>query len=165
MSPTLSGPLLALFAVAISLPSAVQHFAILRNPYLVYGKAIMMATDTYSRDVLAGMNYLKNNAKPGSVVLTDENLIGPVLALTKCRVPLGYFAPYLVSLSDLERREKEEKEFWYDWERGKVRPDLINDAKVDYLVVSKPNSDSARSLPGLSKIFSNQECEIFRITR
>ena len=165
MSPTVSGALLALFAVATSLPSAVQHFAILRNPYPVYGKTMMMASDTYGADVLAGMNYLKNDAKPGSVVLADENLIAPVLALTKCRVPLGYFAPYLVSLSDLERREKEEKEFWNDWKRGKVRPELINDAKVDYIVVSKMNSCSSRSLSGLSKVFSNQECEIFRVAR
>ena len=56
------------------------------------------------------MDFLKTDAHPGDVVLTADNLIAPVLALTKCRVPIGYFAYAAVARSDYMRRETAEKQ-------------------------------------------------------
>ena len=47
------------------------------------------------------MDFLQNDAHPGDVVLTADNLLAPALGLTNCRVPVGYFSLGLVARSDI----------------------------------------------------------------
>ena len=69
---------------------------------------------------LGGHGFPETDAHPGDVVLPADNLIAPVLAFTKCRVPVGYFSYGLVARSEYTRRETAEKKFWNDWRFGKV---------------------------------------------
>ena len=75
------------------------------------------------------MDFLQTDAHPGDVVLPADNLIAPVLAFTKCRVPVGYFSFGLVARSDYTRRETAEKKFWNDWRLGKVEDGLLRGRK------------------------------------
>jgi len=75
------------------------------------------------------MDFLQTDAHPGDVVLPAGNLIAPVLAFTKCRVPVGIFLFSLVARSEYTRRETAEKKFWNDWRLGKVEDGLLQDRK------------------------------------
>ena len=98
----------------------------------------------------------------GHVVLTADNLIAPVLGLTKCRVPIGYFALGLVARSDYTRRETAEKKFWTDWRLGKVEDGLLQDAR--YVVVNKQTEGIPPTIPAsLSMVFENSEFAVFKV--
>src|SRR6267154_942536 len=81
-------------AGGLSLPATVQHFLVWRDPdhYFGAGKPFGRQLLTYDLQTLATMEFLQTDAHPGDVALTADNLIAPVLALTKCRVPVGYFS-------------------------------------------------------------------------
>jgi len=97
-------------------------------------------------------------------VLTPDNLIAPVLGLTNCRVPVGYFSLALVARSDYTRRETAEKKFWNDWRLGKVEDGLLKDANVRYVVVNKQTEGIPATIPAsLSKVFENSECAVFKV--
>ena len=100
----------------------MQHFIYWRNPdhFFGNGKPFGKQLQSYDLQTLAVIDFLKKDAQPGDVVLTAENLLAPVLALTKCRVPIGYFAQAAVARSDYTRRETAEKKFWKDWRPGKA---------------------------------------------
>ena len=62
-------------------------------------RSLLRSRETFRQTVvnlrsanLAAMDFLQKDAQPGDVVLPADNLIAPVLAFTKCRVPIGYFA-------------------------------------------------------------------------
>jgi hypothetical protein len=46
----------------------------------------------YDLETLNVIGFLTKDAQPGDVVLPGDNLLAPTLALTKCRVPIGYFS-------------------------------------------------------------------------
>jgi hypothetical protein len=46
----------------------------------------------YDLETLNVIGFLTKDAQPGDVVLPGHNLLAPTLALTKCRVPIGYFS-------------------------------------------------------------------------
>ena len=126
-------------AGGLSLPATVQHFLVWRDPdhFFGAGKPFGKQLLTYDLQTLAAMQFLQTDAHPGDVVLTADNLIAPVLGLTKCRVPVGYFALSLVARNDYTGRETAEKKFWADWRFGKVEDGLLKDANVRYVVVNK----------------------------
>ena len=83
----------------LSLPATVQHFVVWRDPdhFFGAGKPFGRQLLTYDRQTLAAMEFLQRDAHPGDVVLTADNLIAPVLRLTNCPVPVGYFSSGLVA--------------------------------------------------------------------
>jgi hypothetical protein len=98
------------------------------------------------------------------VVLPAGNLIAPVLAFTKCRVPVGYFSFGLVARSEYTRRETAEKKFWNDWRLGKVEDGLLQDANVRYVVVNKQTEGIPATIPAsLSKVFENSQFAVFKV--
>ena len=110
------------------------------------------------------MDFLQKDAHPGDVVLCDDTLSAPVLALTKCRVPLGYFSFSLVARSEYTRRETAEKNFWNDWRLGTVQDDLLQEANVRYVVVSKQTEGVPATIPAsLSNVFENSEFAVFKV--
>ena len=150
----------------LSLPATVQHFVVWRDPdhFFGAGKPWGRQLLTYDPQTLAAMDFLQKDAHPGDVVLCDDTLTAPVFALTKCRVPLGYFSLGLVARSDYTRRETAEKKFWNDWRFGKVEEGLLREAKVRYVVVSKQTEGVPATLPAsLSKVFENSEFAIFKV--
>ena len=166
MNPALAGGGIMAIVAGLSLPATVQHFVVWRDPdhFFGAGKPWGKQLLTYDPQTLAAMDFLQKDAHPGDVVLCDDTLIAPVFALTKCRVPLGYFSFGLVARSDYTRRETAEKKFWNDWRLGKVEEGLLREAKVRYVVVSKQTEGVPATLPAsLSKVFENSEFAIFKV--
>ena len=153
-------------AAGLSLPATVQHFVVWRDPNHFFGSGKPFGREllTYDRQTLAAMDFLQTDAQPGDVVLSEDNLIAPVLALTKCRVPVGYFSFGLVARSEYTRRETAEKKFWSDWRLGRVEDGLLHDANVRYIVVNKQTEGIPATIPAsLSKVFENSEFAIFKV--
>ena len=150
----------------LSLPATLQHFLVWRDPDHFFGSGKPFGREllTYDPQTLAAMGFLRTDAHPGDVVLSADDLIAPILALTRCRVPVGYFSFGLVSQSDYMRRETAEKKFWNDWRIGKVEDGLLQEANVRYVVVSKQTEGIPATIPGsLSKVFENSEFAVFKV--
>jgi hypothetical protein len=109
------------------------------------------------------MKFLMHNANPGDVVLPGRHLLAPVLAVTPCRVPIGYFANTFVAYDKYLRRSAAQDEFWKLWRQGKVGADFLRETKVDYLVIGK-NDGNPTQLPAiLSRVFVNSENTIYKV--
>ncbi len=166
MYPALAAGGIMVTAAGLSLPATVQHFVVWRDPdhFFGAGKPFGRELLSYDRQTLAAMDFLQTDAHPGDVVLTADNLIAPVLGLTKCRVPLGYFSFGLVARSEYTRRETAEKKFWNDWRLGKVEDGLLQDANVRYVVVNKQTESIPATMPAsLLKVFENFELAVFKV--
>jgi hypothetical protein len=153
-------------SVALSVPATVQHFLVWRDPGDFFGPGKPWGKQLLSYDLqtLAAMDFLQKDAHPGDVVLCDDMLSAPVLALTRCRVPLGYFSLGLVARSEYTRRETAEKKFWNDWRSGKVDEGLLQEANVRYVVVSQETEGVPATIPSsLSKVFENSEFVVFKV--
>ena len=153
-------------AAGLSLPATVQHFVVWRDPdhFFGAGKPFGRQLLTYDLQTLAAMDFLQTDAHPGDVVLPADNLIAPVLAFTKCRVPIGYFSFGLVARSEYTRRETAEKKFWNDWRLGKIEDGLLQDANVRYVVVNKQTEGIPATIPAsLSNVFENSELAVFKV--
>jgi len=162
--PTLAALGVTTMAVALSVPSTIQHFALSRYAYQLYGKAVMSDPTIYNAGVVRAMKFLASNAKAGDVVLPNERLISPVLGLTKCHVPIGYFANYLVARDEFAHREALQKNFWEAWPQGKISDQLLQEAHVRYVAVDKRSEAIPKILPAnLSEVFVNSECAIFKV--
>jgi len=166
MYPALAAGGITATAAALSLPATVQHFLVWRDPdhFFGAGKPFGKQLLTYDPQMLAAMDFLQADAHPGDVILPAEILIAPVLAFTKCRVPVGYFSIGLVARSEYTRRETAEKKFWNDWRLGKVEDGLLQEANVRYIVVSKQIEGIPATMPdSLSKVFENLEFAVFKV--
>ena len=166
MYPAFAAAGIMAITAGLSLPATVQHFLVWRDPDHFFGSGKPFGREllTYDPQTLAAMGFLRTDAHPGDVVLSADDLIAPILALTRCRVPVGYFSFSLVSQSDYTRRETAEKKFWNDWRIGKVEDGLLQEANVRYIVVSKQAEGIPATIPGsLSKVFENSEFAVFKV--
>jgi hypothetical protein len=146
-------------AVALSIPATVQQFAL-------YGRPVKKEVQRYSLETLSVIDFLTKDAQPGDVVLPGDNLLAPILGLTKCRVPLGYYSYGMVPLSDYSQRETAEKEFWKSWRLGTVQEGLLREAEVRYIAVSKRTEGvPAKIPPAVSEVFENPEFAVFKVRR
>jgi len=166
MYPALAAGGIIATTAGLSLPATVQHFVVWRDPGHFFGAGKPWGREllTYDPQMLAAMDFLQKDAHPGDVVLAGDKLSAPVLALTKCRVPVGYFSFGLVARSDYTRRETAQKKFWSEWRLGKAQDGLLREANVRYVVVSKQTEGVPATMPaGLSKVFENSEFAIFKV--
>ena len=165
ISPALAAGGIMAATAALSLPATVQHFVVWRDPnhFFGSGKPFGRQLLTYDLQTLAAMDFLQMDARPGDVVLSSDSLMAPVLALTKCRVPLGYFSVALVARDDYTRRESAEKAFWSDWRLGRIQDGLLHEANVRYVVVDKQTEGIPATMPAsLSKVFENSGFAVFK---
>jgi hypothetical protein len=152
--------------VALSVPATVQHFALERDPNRIYAKPSGKELQSYSLESLGVIDFLTKDAQPGDVVLPGNSLLAPTLALTKCRVPLGYFSNYLVPLRDYSQRQTAEKEFWKAWRLGKVQEEFLREAGIRYVAVDKRTEGVPANIPhALFKVFKNSVFAIFKVRR
>jgi hypothetical protein len=166
MYPVLAAGGIMVTAAALGLPATVQHFLVWRDPdhFFGSGKPFGRQLLSYDPQTLAAMDFLQTDAHPGDVVLTADNLLAPVLGLTKCRVPVGYFSSGLVARSDYMRRETAEKKFWTDWRLGKAEDGLLQDANVRYVVINNQTEGIPATIQAsLSKVFENSELTVFKV--
>ena len=153
-------------AAGLSLPATVQHFLVWRDPdhFFGAGKPFGRELLTYDQQTLAAMEFLQTDAHPGDVALTADNLIAPVLALTKCRVPIGYFANAAVARGDYMRRETAEKKFWTAWHQGNIQEDFLREVGVRYIVVRKSSDRLPAEIPAtISNVFENSEFAVLKV--
>lgn len=153
-------------AIGLSVPATLQHFIYWRNPDHLFGKGKPFGKQllSYDAETLAVTDFLKKDAQPGDVVLCGDELLAPVLTLTKCRVPFGYFAYAAVARSDVTRRESAVKQFWKDWRLGNVQHDFVREVRVRYVVVRKTPEGLPATIPDIfSKVFENSEFAMFKI--
>jgi hypothetical protein len=164
--PALAAAGIVTTAVGLSVPATVQNFVFWRDPDHLsgQGKPLGKELQTYDREALSVMDFLVKHAHPGDVVLPGDNLLAPVLALTKCRVPVGYFSLIHVARRDYLRRTIAEKEFWKAWRLGKIQGELLREAHVKYVTVSKRTEGIPGTIPaGISKVFENSEFAVFQV--
>lgn len=162
--PSLTAAGITLGAVLLSAPATAQHFALERGWNRLYGKPLGKELQNYDFETLNVIGFLTTHAQPGDVVLAGDNLLAPTLALTKCRVPIGYFSKYIVGRSDYLQRETAEKEFWKDWRLGNVREEFLREVEVRYIAVSKKSEGiPAKIPPALSEVFENSEFAVFKV--
>jgi len=155
-------------AIGLSVPATLQHFVFWRNPDHLFGngKPFGKQLQSYNAETLAVTDFLTKDAQPGDVVLSGNELLAPVLALTNCRVPFGYLAYAAVARSDYIRREFAVRQFWKDWRLGKIQDELLRDASVKYVIVSKRTEGVPAKIPtSLSEVFANSEFAIFKVRR
>jgi len=166
ISSALAATGIVAFAAGLSVPSTLQHFIYWRNPDHLFrnGKPFGKQLQSYDAETLAVTDFLAKDAQPGDVVLCGDDLLAPVLALTKCRVPFGYLSYAAVPRSDYTRRESAVKQFWQHWRLGKVQPDLLREAGVRYIVVRKTSEGLPATIPVIfSKVFENFEFAAFKV--
>ena len=164
MRPSLAAAGITAAAVALSVPATAQHFALERDPSRLYRKPWEKELQSYSLETLSAVDFLTKDVQPGDVVLPGDDLLAPVLVFTKCRVPLGYFSYGNVALSDYSRRETAVKEFWKAWGLGEIQGQLLREAGVKYIIVSKRTEGVPATIPaGISKVFENSEFAVFKV--
>jgi hypothetical protein len=166
MYPALAAAGIMATTAVLTVPTTVQHFIFWRNPNHFFGKGKPFGKQlqSYDAETLAVTDFLAKDARPGDVVLSGDDLLAPVLALTNCRVPSGYFAYGAVPRSDYTRRESAIKEFWKDWPLGKVQPDLLREAGVRYIVVRKTSEALPATNPvTITNVFENSEFAVFKV--
>jgi hypothetical protein len=164
--PALAAGGIMVTAAALSLPATVQHFLVWRDPdhFFGAGKPFGRELLTYDRQTLETMEFLQTDAHPGDVVLTSDNLIAPVLALTKCRVPMGYFAQTAVARGDYMRREAAEKKFWAAWHEGNIQEEFLREVGVRYIVVRMSSDRLPAEIPvTISNVFENSEFAVLKV--
>jgi hypothetical protein len=166
MSAALAATGIVAVTAGLSAPSTLQHFLFWRNPnhYFGQGKRFGNEQQNYDVETLEVIDFLNKDAAPGDVALPGENLLAPIFALTKCRVPLGYFAYAAVARSDFTQREAAEKKFWAAWHRGTVEDEFLREARVRYIVVRKSTDGVPTGTPaGISNVFENSEFTVFKV--
>jgi hypothetical protein len=162
ISSALAAAGIVAIAAGLSVPSTVQHFIFWRNPDHLFGNGKPL--QSYDAETLAVADFLTKDAQPGDVVLSGDDLLAPILALTNCRVPFGYFAYAAVARSDYTRRESAVKQFWKDWRLGKVQQDLLREAGVRYIVVRKTSEGLPATNPVIiTNVFENSEFAVFKV--
>ena len=92
LSSRLPGIVVIAVFVALTIPSSVQHFV---NFSLAYRHVLL------SPDTVRVLQYLRDNSLPGEVVLSCDDLAGPILAMTECHIPAGSYAEYMVPLASI----------------------------------------------------------------
>jgi hypothetical protein len=153
-------------AVGLSVPATLQHFTYWRDPDRLfgYGKPLGQELQNYDLDTLGVIEFLIKHAQAGDVVLSGNDLLAPILALTKCRVPFHHSAFAAVARNDFTRRETAEKEFWKTWRLGKVQEDLLREAGVRYVVVRKRTDALPATIPAtISSVFENSQFVVFKV--
>jgi small basic protein len=145
----------AAIVVAASVPSTIQHFVFFNTTY----KSVVLSPDTVRL-----LDYLRSASHPGEVVLSTEELVGPIVAMTKCHVPAGSYAEYMVPTKDYRHRIADFKDFWTDWRDGHTRDDILRAYGVSYFVMGRQNDLLPKVTGGLVVTFENREWIVYRVT-
>jgi hypothetical protein len=132
------------------------YFVAFRNPQMHQSTVITaicrapnsaLKSGLLSPNAVNALEYLRIASHPGEVVLSPEELVGPIVAMTKCHVPTGPFAEYMVPMEDYRRRAADLNSFCMAWHNGQTRDDILRTLGVNYLVVTKQKDYRPDALP------------------
>lgn len=122
----------ALYALTLlgSLPSTVQYLIVqATTPQLV----------ALGPGLLEVARFLKEDARPGAILMARDEVMAPLVSLTRCRGNL--VSPSITPLGEARRRRDLVDRFWTAWnadgESEKVRPQILAELNVDYVVIRK----------------------------
>jgi hypothetical protein len=126
--------------VGLSVPSTVQHF----------GRVMALTLEALEAEELGVIRFVRENARPGDVVLSSERMANPLVTMTRCRVPVieERLMPYLVPMGELRRRLADRSDFWTAWQAGQLRGDVLGRYNVRY-VVTEHDPVSGTFLPAV----------------
>jgi hypothetical protein len=150
--PRIQGAIFITFVVAASLPSTIQHF-------VAFNSAIK--SGRLSSSAVNLIEYLRTASRPGEVVMSPEELLGPIVATTKCHVPVGPYAEYMVPIEDYLKRTVDLKTFWTAWHNGYTRDDILRTYDVNYLI-TKSKDSRPQAIAGVQMTFENSEWTLYR---
>jgi hypothetical protein len=145
----------AALAVALSVPSTIQHFT-----YEMKSRSSLLL----SSETVEVLEFLRTAAHPGEVVLSPEEIIGPIVSITKCHVPVEENAEYQVPFARFRKRNADIVAFWRAWHQGLANAEILRNYGVNYLVIKKGRDSLSNVIPELTVIFENTEWLIYRIT-
>ena len=144
----------------LSVPATAYHFV------FQYKKPPIPDVRSYGAETLKIMDFLARESRPGDVVLPGRDLMGPVCALTRCRVPIGYFSTAQVSSRDFNLRKQEQSTFWEQWRAGQVQEEFLRATGVRYVAVRKDFEGVPRVLPAfLTQLFATSQFAVFKVNR
>jgi hypothetical protein len=163
----------AVFAllIAMAVPSTVQFF------YRQSTRGDLPILDAATTEMI---DFFLPKAKEGKVVFSRQPLAVPLLALTRCRVPLepNSFLNHYASASELSRRSKEMEDFWKGLEAGRIRDDILEKYGANYVLTEKRDraglildrsagaGDAAFfGLMGVQPVFENHRFRVYEISR
>jgi hypothetical protein len=109
----------------MSLPSTIDYVLKSRPPL-----------STFPRAVIETIGVLNREARPGDVVMS--RLEEAILALTPFRVP--FFPVYEDSFARreaIEIRRADMQDFWAAWEHGRVRADVLEKYRAQWIVAAR----------------------------
>jgi hypothetical protein len=145
----------AALAVAVSVPSTIQHFTKVTSR----SRSVLLSSAT-----VEVLEFLRTTALPGEAVLSPPQLIGPILAKTKCHVPVGPYAENSVPFAQFQRRTADIASFWRAWHGGSANVQILQNYGVSYLVINKQRDFRPNVIPELTVIFENTEWLVYRVT-
>jgi hypothetical protein len=144
--------LVAIALLTLSIPSTIKHFA------------LMLETAGFlSADTVQVLRVLRSATQPGDTVLTDPQLTGPMIAMTKCHALLGPYSNAMVSFATFHRRAADLNAFVEAWRRGQVESERLERYRVKYVVVDKLRQGSPRLTPGLRLILQDPQWVVYRV--
>jgi hypothetical protein len=149
------GAIIAAVALIVSVPSAIKHFI---------GFNSALRSNLLSAQAVDALEFLKINSRPGEVVLSPSEMVGPVLTNTKCHVPIGPYANHLAPWEQLSRRKADLHKFWADWRSGLARSELLRVHRINYLLFNKARESRPNVVPGLTVIFEDADWLIYRVS-
>jgi hypothetical protein len=141
-------------ALMVSVPSTINHFSICIPGW---------QSALLSAQAMEAVEFLRVNSRPGEVVLSPQEMIGPVLIRTKCHVPIGPYATGLAPTVKFRQRMFDWHKFWADWRDGVARSDILRVYRVNYLLINKKQEPPPSVVPGLTVIFDGAEWRIYRV--
>jgi hypothetical protein len=144
--------LVAIALLTLSIPSTIKHFA-----------PMLKTASFLSADTVQVLRVVRSATQPGDTALTDPQLTGPMIAMTKCHALLGPYSNAMVSFVTFHRRAADLNAFVEAWRRGQVESARLERCGVKYVVVDKLRQGPPRLTPGLRLIFQNPQWGVYRV--
>jgi hypothetical protein len=116
------------------------------------------------RNVVGAMTFLRERCAPGDVAFTREGLTEPVLAMTKCRVPVSRIAIAPTSEAEAARREEDVHDFWLPMCSERRRGEILRRYKADYLILDRRADQRKPPASGVDTgpLFENDDLAVYR---
>jgi hypothetical protein len=154
--------LLLSFCVGASLPASIQ--------YLSYQGMMARGRQLLTPAELTLLQFFKQQAAPGAVVLARPEIAAGMIALTHCRAPsVKIFPYYFMSRTELQQHESNLETFWRSWRAGGLRSDILELYHASYVVVERQR-DAVRAPTSalesglrLEARFANERYQVYAV--
>lgn len=158
--PRRAAAVVALAALAVSVPGALEYFRNFTRSFRALPAGDVSPAQTQI------LTALQQAAQPGDVIMCEEAMLRPVIALTTCRLLLGDYAENMVPRAAWAERKAQVQEFWDDWHRGLIRSDRLRGLKVRFVLApAEVVGTEAATAAGLTMVARNSRYVLFAASR